>query len=204
MTEVATPFQGRRLDARFTLLEKLGSGGQGEVWRAHDETRGIDIALKVPVNAAQGAGAVAAFEREQAIAARLNHQSVLKVFPPHRSGDVVVLPMELATGGDLRRLRGAGYLEIIPVLLEIAQALEHAHERGVIHRDLKPGNVLFDARGRARLGDFGVAEQGMTAVASRGAAPSVPATRDTNRHGFSPFTASPAQLRGEPPTQSDD
>jgi serine/threonine protein kinase len=151
MTELA-PTNGRRLDARFTLLEKLGTGGQGEVWRAHDETRGIDIALKVAANADTSNEAVLlAFEREHAIASRLDHPSVLKVFPPHRSGEVVVLPMELANGGDLRRLRGGGYLDIIPVLLDIAQALEHAHERGIIHRDLKPGNVLFDARGRRRL-----------------------------------------------------
>ena len=100
-------------------------------------------------------GAWAALQHEHAIASRLDHSSILKVYPPERADDAVVLPMELAAGGDLRRLRGAGYLEIIPVLLEVAQALEHAHERGVIHRDLKPGNVLFDARGRVKLADFG-------------------------------------------------
>lgn len=192
MTEVA-PIHGRRLDGRFSLLEKLGSGGQGEVWRAHDDTRGIDIALKVPASAdAPNLSVLAAFEREHAIAARLNHSSVLKVFPPHRSGELVVLPMELATGGDLRRLRGAGYLDIIPVLLDIAQALEHAHERGVIHRDLKPGNVLFDARGQVKLADFGAAGTTSTTAA------------DARRQGLSPFTASPEQLRGEAPAESDD
>ena len=192
MTELA-PNNGRRLDARFTLLEKLGSGGQGEVWRAHDDTCGIDIALKVPVNASASKEAVlTAFEREHSIASRLDHQSVLKVFPPHRSGDVVVLPMELANGGDLRRLRGAGYLEIIPVLLDIAQALEHAHERGIIHRDLKPGNVLFDARGRVKLADFG-------AAGTKTTTPEV-----ARQQGLSPFTASPEQLRGEAPTEADD
>src|SRR6201996_12350 len=91
MTELAL-INGGRLDARFALLEKLGSGGQGEVWRAHDDTRGIDIALKVPASAnAPNQSVLAAFEREHAIAASLEHESVLKVFPPHRSGEVVVL-----------------------------------------------------------------------------------------------------------------
>ncbi|HEY6926270.1 MAG TPA: protein kinase [Steroidobacteraceae bacterium] len=192
MTELA-PTNGRRLDARFTLLEKLGTGGQGEVWRAHDETRGIDIALKVPATAeASNEAVLAAFEREYAIASRLDHPSVLKVFPPHRSGELVVLPMELANGGDLRRLRGGGYLDIIPVLLDIAQALEHAHERGIIHRDLKPGNVLFDARGRVKLADFGAAGTKWTTPQA------------ARQQGLSPFTASPEQLRGEAPTETDD
>ncbi|HEV7446054.1 MAG TPA: serine/threonine-protein kinase, partial [Steroidobacteraceae bacterium] len=204
MTEAVATIKGRKLDARYTLLDKLGAGGQGEVWRAHDGIRGIDIALKVLNPTAHQAEAWSALEHEYAIASRLDHPSILKVFPPERSGDAMILPMELASGGDLRRLRGAGFLEIIPVLLEIAQALEHAHERGVIHRDLKPGNVLFDARGRARLADFGVAETAVTAADAQASGSATTATRDTNRHGFSPFTASPAQLRGDPPTTADD
>ena len=203
MTEAVATLKGRKLDARYTLLDKLGAGGQGEVWRAHDATRGVDIALKVLNPSAQQDEAWGRLEHEYAIASRLDHPSILKVFPPERSGDAMIQPMELASGGDLRRLRGAGFLEIIPVLLEIAQALEHAHERGVVHRDLKPGNVLFDARGRARLADFGVAETAMTKTDAKGPGPAA-ASPDTNRHGFSPFTASPAQLRGEPPAPADD
>src|SRR5258708_38361045 len=98
MTEVVSPIHGRRLDGRFSLLEKLGSGGQGEVWRAHDDTRGIDIALKVPASAdAPHLAGLAAFEREHELAARLNPPSVLNVFPPHRSGGLGGLPMEPPT-----------------------------------------------------------------------------------------------------------
>jgi serine/threonine protein kinase/tetratricopeptide (TPR) repeat protein len=192
MTEAVAATTGRRLDARYTLLEVLGAGGQGEVRRAHDEVRGVDVALKIlSPTFAHSETAWSALQHEYDIASRLDHPAILRVFPPERSGEVVVLPMELASGGDLRRLRGAGYLEIIPVLLEVAQALEHAHERGVVHRDLKPGNVLFDARGRVKLADFGVA--GTVSAGPQGGKP-----------GLSPFTASPEQLRGEPATEADD
>jgi serine/threonine protein kinase/tetratricopeptide (TPR) repeat protein len=206
MTEAVETIRGQKLDSRFTLFDRLGAGGQGEVWVAHDGVRGIDVALKVVNPSDRHEEAWRTLEHEHSIASRLDHPNILKVFAPQRIGDKLVLPMELASGGDLRRLRGGGFLEIIPVLLELAQAMEHAHERGVIHRDLKPGNVLFDARGRVRLADFGVAKT--TAEASLndfGAAGSSSApSRDPTTHGFSPFTASPAQLRGEPPTQADD
>lgn len=183
---------GRTLcGGRYTLLEKLGAGGQGEVWRAYDGTRGAEVALKIlSPSLARIEAAWNALVREHAITSRLDHPSILKVHPPERDGDAALLPMELAPGGDLRRMRGASYLDVIPVLIELAQALEHAHERGVVHRDLKPGNVLFDARGRVRLADFGVAGG--------------PGLGDAARGGLSPFTASPEQLRGERPAVSDD
>jgi len=185
---------GRRLCGRYTLIERLGAGGQGEVWRARDESRGFDLALKVlSPSLVRSEAAWMALEREYEVANKLDHPSILKVHPPQRDAETAVLPMEIATGGDLRRLRGTSYLEIVPVLIEIAQALEHAHDRAIVHRDLKPSNVLFDSRGRVRLADFGVAAG--TALSSQ---------RDAIRSGMSPFTASPEQLRGEPPAISDD
>jgi len=178
MQNVATA--GRKLCDRYTLTEKLGAGGQGEVWRARDEQLGADVALKVVSVSSGSEEAWAALQQQLAIARELAHESILSVYRPLRSADVAVLPMELAPGGDLRRLRGADYLESVPILIAVARALQHAHSHGVVHRDLKPGNVLFDAQGRVKLADF--------------AAPGE----------LSPFTASPQQLRGEPPTVADD
>ena len=193
MNDGAGAHPARALNTRYLLHERLGVGGQGEVWRAHDPQRHADIALKI-LRPAPGRSDAAweALVHEYECASRLEHPHILGVYPPERIEGTFLLPMELAPGGDLRRLRGAGYLDITPVLIEVARALEHAHERGVIHRDLKPGNVLFDARGRVKLADFGVS----------GTAPD-PGT-DAMIRGLSPFTASPEQLRGEPPTPADD
>jgi len=193
MNEAATANNGQLLNSRYVLRERLGVGGQGEVWRAFDPQSGTDIALKIlHPSAGRSAAAWVALVHEYESASRLDHPGILKVFPPEREGTTFLLPMELATGGDLKRLRGAGYLTIVPVLIEVARALEHAHERGVIHRDLKPGNVLLDERGRVKLADFGVSGDSLD-----------PGT-DSMVRGLSPFTASPEQLRGEPPTPGDD
>lgn len=173
---------GIRIGDRYTLLGKLGEGGEGEVWRARDHLQSREVALKVlRPEVARLPGKWEALVREHEISTRLAHPHILRIEPPVREAGSIALPMELAPGGDLRRLCGVSYLEIVPVLIEVAQALAYAHERGVVHGDLKPGNVLFDARGHARLADFGAA-----------------------RAGLSPFTASPQQLRGEAPTPSDD
>jgi hypothetical protein len=123
------------------------------------------------------------------MAQRLDHPGVLRVEPPGRDGDRVFLPMEYAPGGDVRALRGAPWRQVLPVLLQVASVLDHAHSRGVVHRDVKPGNVLFDAEGRVRITDFGTAARtGSTAALADG----------------SPFSASPQQLRGEAASPSDD
>jgi len=193
MSEAATANNGQPLKTRYVLRERLGVGGQGEVWRAFDPATNTDIALKIlHPGAGRSAAAWTALTHEHQSASRLDHPGILKVYPPERDGTTFLLPMELAAGGDLKRLRGASYLTIVPVLIEVARALQHAHERGVIHRDLKPGNVLFDERGRVKLADFGVSGNSLD-----------PGT-DAMVRGLSPFTASPEQLRGEPPRPADD
>jgi hypothetical protein len=193
LNDAATANNGQPLKTRYVLRERLGVGGQGEVWRAFDPQANADIALKIlHPSPGRSAAAWAALVHEHESASRLDHPGILKVYPPERDGKTFLLPMELATGGDLKRLRGAGYLTIVPVLIEAARALQHAHERGVIHRDLKPGNVLFDERGRVKLADFGVSGNLLD-----------PGT-DSMVRGLSPFTASPEQLRGEPARAADD
>ena len=181
---------GTKLCGRFVLIEKLGAGGYGEVWRARDELRDTDIALKVLYSQfANSEPAWEVFQREFTLTARLNHPGVLRVFEPVRGADATVLPMVLATGGDLRQMRGASYTKILPMLIDIAAALEHAHARRIVHRDLKPSNVLLDGAGRPLLADFG-------AGASEG--------DNTSGPPGSPFSASPQQLAGEPARPADD
>ncbi|MEZ5514651.1 MAG: protein kinase [Steroidobacteraceae bacterium] len=179
-----------RLCGRFVLREKIGAGGFGEVWRAYDEVREQDVALKILYpQLTQSPAAWQVLEREFTLSSRLNHPGVLRVHEPVRDERCAVLPMTYAPGGDLRSLRGQRYTRIVPLLIEVARALEHAHSRGIVHRDLKSGNVLLDVGRRVLLADFG------SAAAEGDADNSLPG---------SPFTASPQQLAGEPPTAADD
>ncbi|MCW5570551.1 MAG: serine/threonine protein kinase [Steroidobacteraceae bacterium] len=181
--------RGDRLCGRFTLMAKIGVGGHSEVWRARDIVRREDVALKILKRDSESAGAWAVLEHEYAVARELGHPGILKLHEPQNCDGTLVLPMVLAPGGDLGALRGESYTRIVPALIEIAQALEHAHGRGVVHRDLKPGNVLLDEAGHTLIADFGVAS-------TAGSSPYAD-------HG-SPFCASPQALRGEPPTPADD
>lgn len=187
---MATLARGDRLCGRYALLGKIGSGGHAEVWRAQDAETRTDVALKIlrPEHAASNE-AWAVLEHEYAVTSQLAHPGILRVYAPQRCDGQSILPMDFAPGGDLSRLRGEPYTVVLPALIEVAQALEHAHARGVVHRDLKPGNVVLDKAGHAQLVDFGVASLG-------GASP-------FSDHG-SPFSASPQALRGNPPAPSDD
>ncbi len=181
---------GRLLANRFLLQERLGDGGHAEVWAARDQQGDGRVALKfLHLRSCTADEALPILRHEAQMAQRLDHPGVLRVADPERDGQLVFLPIEYAAGGDAARLRGAPWQHVLPVLLAVARVLEHAHSRGVVHRDIKPGNVLFDTAGRVRLTDFGTsARTGCCDALAAG----------------SPFSASPQQLRGEPATTADD
>ena len=152
---------GRDL-SHYRLIEPIGEGGMGVVWKASDTTLHRDVAIKVlPDLFAHDPERLARFEREARLLASLNHPHIASIFGLHTADGVRFLAMELVEGEDLaqRIVRGPLPLaEALPLALQIAQALELAHEKGIIHRDLKPANVKLTAAGEAKVLDFGLAK----------------------------------------------
>lgn len=162
----ATPAPAHDFDpiAGYELLDEIHRGGQGIVQRARQRSADRMVAVKTLL---QGAFASDAqrhrFEREVRLVARLNHPSIVTVFESGRTalGSHYIV-MELIDGEPVdvfaARLRDAGdFLGIARLFVEIADAVRYAHQRGVIHRDLKPGNILVDEAGRPHILDFGIA-----------------------------------------------
>src|SRR5687768_4633733 len=129
----------------YEVIAPLGAGGMGEVYRARDSKLGRDVALKILPDAfALDADRVARFDREAKTLASLNHPHIAHIYGFEQSNGVSALVMELVEGEDLavRIARGPIPLdEALPIALQIAEALEAAHDAGVIHRDLKPANI---------------------------------------------------------------
>src|SRR5215470_15974494 len=146
----------------YEILSPLGAGGMGEVYRAHDNKLGRDVALKVlPVAFAANAERLARFRREARVLASLNHPGIAAIYGLEESEGVLALVMELVEGRTLadRIAQGPVPLEdALPMTRQIAEALEYAHERGVVHRDLKPANVKITGEGTAKVLDFGLAK----------------------------------------------
>ena len=126
----------------YEILAPLGAGGMGEVYRARDTTLGRDVALKtLPASLAGDPERLARFEREAKTLASLNHPHIAQIYGFERAGDTCALVMELVEGEDLsqRIARGALPLdEAVPIARQIAEALDAAHEQGIVHRDSSP------------------------------------------------------------------
>ena len=148
--------------AHYRLLEKIGEGGMGVVWKAMDTTLAREVAIKILPDAfAKDAERVARFEREARLLASLTHPAIAAVYGLHVAGDVRFLAMELVPGEDLahRLARGPmGVDEVIRIGRGVTEALEAAHENGVVHRDLKPANVVLTPAGDVKVLDFGLAK----------------------------------------------
>jgi serine/threonine protein kinase len=146
----------------YRMIEKIGEGGMGVVWRARDTSLNRDVAIKLlPESLAADADRRGRFEREAHLLATLNHPGIAGVYGLHESDGVTFIAMEYIPGEDLaeRLQRGALSVEdAIDVAYQVAAALEEAHEQGVIHRDLKPANIKRTPDGKIKVLDLGLAK----------------------------------------------
>lgn len=146
----------------YRVVALLGVGGMGEVWRAEDDRIGRQVALKlIPADFAEDAERHARFEREARTLAALNHSNVATLFGLEHLDGKHVLVMELVEGEGLDEVIARGPVpvdEAVGIALQIAAALEAAHEAGIVHRDLKPANVRIRPDGTVKVLDFGLAK----------------------------------------------
>jgi serine/threonine protein kinase len=167
------PMPPTLLDNRYTRGELLGSGGMAEVYLAHDEVLDRDVALKVLTQKhAENEEFVERFRREARSAAFLNHPNIVSIYDQGCSEDnTYYIAMEYLPGGTLKdRILGEGPLDpdaATELGLQVAQALAHAHEHGVIHRDIKSRNILLTKAGHAKVADFGIARAATATTTSR-------------------------------------
>ncbi len=146
----------------YEILSAFGAGGMGEVYRARDTKLNRDVALKVlPEAFAQDAERLARFQREAQVLASLNHPNIASIYGLEDAGKIRALVMELVEGPTLAERLKSGAMpveEALAVGLQVAEALEAAHEKGVIHRDLKPANIKVTPEGAVKVLDFGLAK----------------------------------------------
>jgi len=177
---------------RYVLSDLLGAGGMAEVFLAHDRILGRDLALKVlREDFAKDPGFVSRFQSEAISAASLNHPHVVQVYDQgHAEDGRLYIAMEHVPGGSLKDIitrRGAlEPAEAARLAWQVAEALGAAHERGIVHRDVKPQNVLLGEAGEAKVADFGIALAASTST-----------TSETNRVFGTASYMSPEQAMGE-------
>lgn len=146
----------------YEVLGPLGAGGMGEVYRARDTRLGRDVAIKVlPEGVARDETQLARFEREARLLASLNHPGIAAVYGFEEAGGIPYIVMELVPGETLTQRLAAGALTLadsLSLARQIAEALEAAHEKGVVHRDLKPANIKITPEGKVKVLDLGLAK----------------------------------------------
>ncbi len=183
----------------YRIVEEIGAGGMGVVYRAKDEQLDRDVALKVlPSGTITDESARKQFRKEALALAKLNHPNIATVFEFSTQNNVDFLAMELIPGQPLSEKLRRGPLpsqQIVRLATQLSEGLSAAHEQGVIHRDLKPGNLFITPDGRLKILDFGLAKRMPLATSSD---ITLSVTVDTGTvSGTLPYM-SPEQLRGMP------
>ena len=147
---------------RYEILEKLGKGGMGEVYRVKDKTLDEEMALKVlKPEIASYKGTIERFKNELKLARKIGHKYVCRMYDLNKEGEIPYITMEYVKGEDLksfiRRKKRLSEADVIAIAKQVCEGLEGAHELGIIHRDLKPQNIMIDESGNAKVMDFGIA-----------------------------------------------
>jgi len=163
----SSPDIGQRIGRRYALIRRLAKGGMAEVWEAEDEVLARPVAVKILLpHLAADEQFLERFRREAVAAARLSHPHIVSIYDTCATDDCEAIVMELVRGPTVRAaLDEGGALPVrqaVDIAVQAADALTHAHANGLIHRDVKPGNILLSDDGRVLVTDFGIAKAAET------------------------------------------
>ena len=169
--------QGSVVDGRYTVLQRIGSGGMADVWLADDTHLQRRVALKVlHARFAQDREFVERFRREAEAAAGLQHPNVVAVFDRGEIDGTYYIAMQYLEGRTLKQVIDAGLTseQAAGLIRQVLEGARFAHRHGVVHRDLKPQNVIVDAEGKATVTDFGIARAGVSEITQAGSVMGTP------------------------------